>query len=242
VNPALRPTTAPRHPGRRIAALLALCAAPMLIAACRPAPSGDDVGDEVGDGATSGITATLGADGSDNIAPAPPVGAAATGALTSTAAAMPTTAEHLTAEDEAAMVALIRTLFGPVTGSAEPDMQDTIVRQVSTVQLRALRGEEGPTAGVYGYSAGLVWIVGFKTLAPLTLSTFAADESTLIDLKDIGPTGSLAGPDGRTSVYYIVSTQSVEGDRRFVPMSQGVLVEGKSKWSLDDLAKLPATP
>jgi hypothetical protein len=236
VNPTLHPDTARRHPSRLTAALLALCATPLLITACRPSPSGD----AVGDGASTAITATLGADASGSITP--PAGAAATGAVTSTAAAMPTTAEHLTAEDEAAMISLIRTLFGPVTGSAEPDMQDTIVRQISTIQLRALRGEEGPTAGVYGYSAGLVWIVGFKTSAPLTLSTFAADESTLIDLKDLGPTASLAGPDGKTSVYYIVSTQSVEGDRRFVPMSQGVLVEGKSKWTLDDLAKLPATP
>ena len=121
-------------------------------------------------------------------------------------------------------------------------MQDVVVRQVSTTQLSTLRGTEGPSEGVVGYSAGYVWIVGFKTSAPLTLSTFLSDAATQFELADIDPTASLAGPDGLTSVYYIVATQSIEGDRRFVPRSQGVLVAGKSKWSLEDLARLPATP
>jgi len=213
----------------QVAVLAVLCAATTSLGACRPAAP-------VPDGASDGkvaVTSTLGAAAAAASATTVPAGGAEPA---------PTVATNLTAEDEQAMVALIRTLFGPAIGTTEPDMQGTIVRQVSTTELSALRGDKGPDEGVVGYSAGYVWVVGFKTSAPLTRATFMSDPSADLALKDLGLTDSLAGPDGLTSVFYIVVTQSVDGNRRFVPRSQGVLVEGQSKWSLEDLAKLPVTP
>lgn len=156
-------------------------------------------------------------------------------------AATPTAAvTSLTKEDEAGMVALIKSLFGAVVRDPAPDMQNVIVRQMTTTKLRGLRGLAAPDSSALGYSSGYVWVIGFKTKVPLTLSTFSAENQP--ELTGVGESDSLAGPDGLTSLYYVVATTSVEGNRRFEPLQQGILLEGKTKWTLADLAALPETP
>ncbi|MFN8422168.1 MAG: hypothetical protein U0470_01860 [Anaerolineae bacterium] len=146
--------------------------------------------------------------------------------------------ETLSAEDEASMVTLIRSLFGAVVREQDPDMQDVTVRQMTTTALRTMRGLATPYAGAFG----LVRLrLGHRLQDedPLTLSTFSAENKP--ELVGVGDTDSLAGADGRTTVYYVLATTNVEGTRRFVPLQQGILLEGKTKWTLEDLAKLPAT-
>ncbi|MEO8082990.1 MAG: hypothetical protein ABI780_04155 [Ardenticatenales bacterium] len=175
----------------------------------------------------------------NGVAPSAEANAADAGAAVD--AATPTAAvTSLTKEDEAGMVALIKSLFGAVVRDPEPDMQNVIVRQMTTPALRSLRGLAAPDSSALGYSSGYVWVIGFKTKIPLTLSTYSAENQP--ELTGVGESDSLAGPDGLTSLYYVVATTSVEGNRRFEPLQQGILLEGKTKWTLSDLAALPATP
>lgn len=231
-------TTAARIGGRRAARSTGLAAglaalALAGLAGCRG--SGDAPG-AAGD-AAGPVTATVAADAAAAPGDAGPSGAVAPAA--GGPGPTPTIADRLTAEDEAAMVELIRSLFATATGAATADMRDVVVKQLTTMQLRQLRGEAGPSDGAIGFSAGYIWIVAFKTGAPITVSTFMPDPASMADLRDLDPDASLAGSDGLTTVYYVVSTQSIEGRRRFVPMSQGILVDGKSKWSLADLRAVP---
>lgn len=210
---------------RRITPWACALAAGIGLAGCKAAPPASDQPSEAAGAVTDTLGAGAGATGVD----ATPTFAGPSGAAT----AASTT---LSADDEAQMVALVRSVFGAAAGSAEPDMQNVVVAQMTTPELRVLRGDATPDASAIGYSAGYIWVVGFKTGLPLTLSTFTTPEN-MRDLKGIGPTDSLAGPDGLTSLYYVVATQNAEGQRRFVPLSQGILVPGKSKWTLDDLSK-----
>lgn len=212
-------------------AALALAVLPLAaLAGCRP--SGD--APAVGEDGAGPVTATVAAAAAVDAAPTADGAPASSGP-----GATPTIADRLAPEDEAQMVELIRSLFATATGAATADMRDVVVKQLTTMQLRQLRGEAGPSDGAVGFSAGYIWIVGFKTGAPITVSSFMPDPASMADLRDLDPDASLAGSDGLTTVYYIVSTQSIEGRRRFVPMSQGILVDGKSKWSLADLRAVP---
>lgn len=234
------PRTARRRRARAGgAALLTTALALAALVGCRSGGNGDTAGGAAdAGGQPAAVSGTLAA-GADAAAAAVAGEGAGVGASAPGPGPTPTVAERLTAEDEAAMVELIRSLFASATGAATADMQDVVVRQLTTMQLRQLRGDAGPSDGAIGYTAGYVWLVAFTTGAPITVATFMPDPASMADLRDVDPDASLASADGRTTVYYVVATQSIEGRRRFVPMSQGILVEGRSKWSLDDLRAVP---
>lgn len=172
-------------------------------------------------------------------APPAPVGAAATSPeAASTAIAEPT--EDLAAEAER-VTQVVSSTFRAAMGAEDPEWEDVTVRFMSTDELAALRRQPGPADPDVRVARGSVWVVGFRTRLPVTLAQLPPDNPF-----DGSPEGaldaSLAGPDGLTSVYYVLGTsQELGGPRQYTLLSRGILGPD-APWGIEDLAAAGSAP
>jgi len=173
--------------------------------------------------------------------------ATAVTAITATAAAAPdaaaaTDAGAAQSTDEAtAVTQVVSSTFRRTMDVDDPAWQDVVVRQLTTDDLATLRGQPAAPVDDPRVARGLLWVVGFRTSLPVTLADLPPDNP--FDMAPDGPLdASLAGPDGLTSVYYVLgSSKELGGPTQYALLSRGVLPPDAS-WTLADLAAIGAAP
>ncbi len=141
--------------------------------------------------------------------------------------------EAKTPYDQMALQAAIG-LFSTQVGRAEADMQNLGLHVVTTNDLAKLRGSQ-PMPIDARATSGNVWIVVFDTSEPLVAGTFLPEN--IDELGDVDANSALAGPDGRTTIYYTLSLANDFSRGRFVALGKGVLND-RTLWSRADLEAL----
>ena len=122
-------------------------------------------------------------------------------------------------------------LFAAQVGHSEPDMQNIGIHVISTWELARLRKvEQMPMAARGGQ--GDIWIIVFDTSEPLTAGGFLPENAD--ELEGLTAETPLAGPDGITTIYYILTLSSDRRGGQFLAVGKGVLNE-ETTWSRADL-------
>lgn len=153
------------------------------------------------------------------------------------AAAEPT--EDLAAEREA-ITQVVSSTFRATMGVADPEWQDLTVRHMTTDDLAALR-RQPPADPETRAVRGTVWVVGFRTPLPVTHADLPPD-NPFDAVPDGAIDASLAGPDGLTTVYYVLGTsQELGGPKQYALLSRGILGPD-APWGLDDLEAITEAP
>lgn len=223
--------------------ILTLAAAIALLAAggCRATPSDAPASDE---GQPAAAVVVPPADGATN-AEAPAAQATADEATTNsnpTPSGVSTFDDGTLALDEVtAITQVVSHTFRTTMRAPDPAWQDVTVRELSTDQLSALRGQPDAPVDDARVARGNLWVVGFRTTLPVTLADLPPDNPF-----DLAPDGPIDAPqadeNGLTSVYYVLGTsQELGGPKQYTLLSRGILPTNAS-WTLEDLAATGTAP
>ena len=127
-------------------------------------------------------------------------------------------------------------LFATSLGRANVDVQNLALHVLTVSQLARLRGMPPMPLGTRGGNAN-IWVIVFDTAEPITAGVFLPEN--IDELTGLSSDSLLAGPDGLTTVYYILSLSDDVGDGRFVGVGKGV-VNDRTIWSRADLEAMDA--
>jgi len=242
------PTTArsrrPVGAGFALAAVLGALLAPGL-GACRTTPDEAPPAavDAPGEPPAGGDAAAVQAPPSDRVAPGA-TDPGATGTVTDTSGLAPAEGDAEAAEraaEVAAVTQVVSATFSATMGVDDPAWQDLTIRQLTTYELAALRGQPAAPADDVRVAYGTLWVVAFRTSLPVTMADLPPDNP--FDGSPDGPLdASMAGPDGLTTVYYVVvPSAELGGPTRYALLSRGVLPPDAT-WTIEDLAATGEAP
>lgn len=122
-------------------------------------------------------------------------------------------------------------LFAGQVGHSEPDMQNIGIHVISTWELAQVRKSEQMPMAARGRQ-GDIWVIVFDTAEPLTAGGFLPENAD--ELEGLTAETPLAGADGITTIYYILTLSSDQRGGRFLAVGKGVLNE-QTSWSRADL-------
>lgn len=126
-------------------------------------------------------------------------------------------------------------LFKTQVGLDDADMQNVGLYVITPFEFASMRDSTMKPVGrgSTGSSADAqIWIAVFDTSEPLTAGTFLPEN--IEELGDLGPESLLAGPDGLTTIYYILARSSDLSGGSFLALGKGVLND-QTSWTRADL-------